>query len=168
LKVIYSFISDLAAKKIEIVLVLGILFCACSKEKLKMPVAHPFPRIGLGEIEQQIRLLDQAKHSTGPGNVRQKYGDIKILISMFLQEGVMVDDILTRAQGEEIESLLRHNKDEEASKKVNEAIDRLRKFRESDEYLRFRRELDEEPVPTPHLIGEEHRKKIWLRENLAR
>lgn len=149
-------------------LILGVLVCACNKKKLEMPAAHPFPRIGLGEIEQQISLLVQTKQPTGSSDVQQKYEDIKTLVSMLLQEGVMVDDILTRSQGEDIESLLRHSKDEEASRKVDEAIDRLRHFRKSDEYIRFRREFDEEPVPTPQLIGEKRQKRIWLRKNLPR
>ena len=76
----------------------------------------------------------------------------------------MVDDILTRSQGEEIESLIRHESIDEASSKVDRAVQRLRHFRDSDEFNRLKEELGSALTPQPHLMGESHRKKIWRRE----
>jgi hypothetical protein len=153
-------------KRIElfIILVLGVFFCSCSKEKPQMPAAHPFPRVGFGTIEHQMKLLIETKTPTNPDSVRQRYQELKSLISILLQEGAMVDDILTRSQGEKIESLLRHERDDEASSKVDGAIHRLRNFRKSDEFNRLKEELGSAPTPQPHLTGESHRKKIWLRQ----
>lgn len=111
-----------------------------------------------------MKLLTETKTPTNHDNVRQRYQELKGLISILLQEGAIVDDILTRSQGEEIESLLRHERDDEASSKVDGAVHRLRNFTESDEFNRLKEELGSAPTPQPHLRGKNHLKKIWLRE----
>ena len=141
-----------------------LVVCACSKEKPKMPSAHPFPRVGFVVIEHRIKLLIEAASPTDPDNVRQRYRELKSLISILLQEGSMVEDILSRSHAEEIESSLRHEKDHEASQKVDESIRRLRTFRGSDEFVKLKEELGSEPLPQSHLTGGERQKKMWLRQ----
>ncbi len=150
--------------KVCFILFFWVITGACSKPKPKMPSAHRFSRVGFSTINHQMNLLTESKTPTNPDSVRQRYQEFKSLISILLLEGALVDDILTRSQGEEIESLLRHERDDEASSKVDGAIHRLRNFRESDEFNRLKEELGSIPTPQPHIRGENHRKKIWLRE----
>lgn len=155
-------IFNLKWKQVEllVVLILGLVFSACSKEKLEMPVAHPFPRVGFGDVEKQFRFLMDAD-STRSKTVHEHYRKLKYLIRMLLHEGAMVDGVLTRFQGEEIERLLRHGQDEEASRKVREAIGRLREFRESEEFARFKKNIDTELIPRSSIMGEERLKRMW-------
>lgn len=145
------------------ILLFGVVIFACSKKTPTMPAAYPFPRVGLGEIEQRFRTLIEARNPTRGEKVQQRYRNLKTLIRLLLHEGAMVDSILTRSQGKEIESLLRHKKYKEASPKVEKAINRLKYFRESDEFARFRKELNTGLIPK----RKKHQKPLWQKRHKA-